>query len=247
MFNGHLIPEEELIRRFFDRKVRQSAFEFILFDLFNDWRYINKIHVAQSISRKEFGLEPDGRPGDLDLLIIPEYKNKLYFNKSAVLEVKVVRPSLRNPGRNPNSRGEHQINGLVRDGFPYIGLLYVTIPEPFPKDRWIKLPIYDNLNDLWDKPSGKYLDVDPHFFGAGDRQEGRLKSLSIPVVIQFNEDADFIQGQSALYARHAKKNPGFKRTIYNKIRRHFAAHRERYVALSWNCDDKDGIPDICSR
>ncbi len=47
---------------------------------------------------------------------------------------------MRKPSKNVNTNGVKQVYGLLRDGFPYVGLLHIVIPEPFPKYFHRKLP-----------------------------------------------------------------------------------------------------------
>lgn len=96
-------------------------------------------YVTKTILRDELKLEKNKKPGDIDVLIIPFTKTKIYFERTSVYEIKIVRSTRKNPSRNANSLGVTQALGLVEDGFPLVGLVHVSITEPLPEEDKVPL------------------------------------------------------------------------------------------------------------
>lgn len=94
--------------------------------------FAQSVYVGINIPRAKLQLSPDQRPGDIDYLIVPFSEHETLFERTIAIEAKVVRPSLGNPGRNTNTMGRTQVDGLLRDGFPFVGLLHISIPERLP-------------------------------------------------------------------------------------------------------------------
>lgn len=68
----------------------------------------DKYYITKEILRTELGFENDKKPGDIDILIIPSYKEKIYFEYSSAFELKVVRPTNKNFRKNSTSLGSTQ-------------------------------------------------------------------------------------------------------------------------------------------
>jgi hypothetical protein len=154
------------------------------------------VYLGINILRQEFNLERKGRPGDFDILCIPFSDNKLFYECSAIFEVKIARPSSDNTTKGTNSVGEKQIQGLIEDGFPLIGLIHLCMPEPLKKEYLQKVkitktpinmdwqpgePPQPNLDDNW-----KYAPIDwlPHI--AIHTQMKRIIRKGFPKYIGIN-------------------------------------------------------------
>ena len=95
---------------------------------------------------KKLGLDADGKPGDIDYLVLPLDNSKPLVDRTIAIEAKIVRPTIENPERNANSFGREQIFGLLKDGFPFVGLLHIVVPEPLSKDLHWQIPLMKNEN-----------------------------------------------------------------------------------------------------
>ncbi|WP_214071850.1 hypothetical protein [Mucilaginibacter sp. dw_454] len=120
-------------------------------------------YIGTNILRKEIGIEREGRPGDYDIIFIPYHKDKLFYERTAVFEVKIARPSFENVNRNANSLGENQVYGLIADGFPLVGLLHIVISRPLSLNQTTQIKMGKvPLNIDWqpgDPPQPKVQDL----------------------------------------------------------------------------------------
>jgi len=94
---------------------------------------IKGAYVGNMILREELGFKNGGKSGDFDIIVIPYSENTIHFERTGVFEVKLVKPTLKNPGRNANSLGLTQTLGLIKDGFPFVGLMHASVTEPLPE------------------------------------------------------------------------------------------------------------------
>lgn len=147
-------------------------------------------YLATNVLREEVGLQRVGKPGDYDILFIPYYGEYLFYDRAAVYEVKIVRPSFKQPGKSANKLGEKQVYGLLEDGFPLVGLLHVVIADPLLPgqtstirmskvpaniDRQPGDPPLPPLEDLFEEEP---LDWLPWY--SVDKQMARLISIGFP-------------------------------------------------------------------
>lgn len=180
------------------------------------------LHVAKEVPRESLGLELDQKPGDVDLLIIPERKGLLHFDRSIAIEVKVVRPTFAKPEKNAGKMGSTQVKGLARDGFPFVGLLHLEVPEETPEESRVEMP------------NGYLMDMFP--FEASLRQEGRLKKLDLPEFVGFSSTGllsgnnDFI-GSSFGLDQKCSKNPESCYILVNSIRDFYKANTGKFTSV----------------
>lgn len=134
------------------------------------WDYL----LFAEVERSWLGLGP-GQPGDIDVLIVPTWKQKPVVEKACAIEVK--RLALRGPNwaKNVDRYGITQAHGLIRCGFPFVGILHVIVTAPGPSENWrtlLKARVIegDRLEML-----GEEL-VDMTGPDAADRQLARLLS-----------------------------------------------------------------------
>lgn len=93
-------------------------------------------YLGFNIKRELLGFDVNDKPGDYDILIIPYGGNgKIYFERTVAIETKVVRPTRRNPKKAPNSYGISQLQGLISDGFPLVGLIHFCMTEPLLEEE----------------------------------------------------------------------------------------------------------------
>lgn len=125
----------------------------------------NGYYVAINVPREEFEFVRQGNrvvPGDFDIIFIPYNSTKLFFDRTAVFEVKVARPDIRRADKkSSNSIGTKQVHGLLEDGFPLVGLLHVCMPEPLKELHAIDMKLYKYpIGDESYQPPGRFEDED---------------------------------------------------------------------------------------
>lgn len=196
--------------------------------------------------REKLGFDKNEKPGDFDILLIPFSEEKIYFERTCALEVKIVRPSRKKPKKAPNSYGIKQIKGLINDGFPLIGLIHICMTEPLKENEKevIKLDLtpFDMDNPLNNE---KFLENTvnvkyDHFSQySAENQMKRLISKDIPKYIGimtlginltekgelltwFNHD--FNNGFSSGYF-----NPNKKNETIEKIKLYFKENRKEFI------------------
>jgi len=145
-------------------------------------------YITKTILRNEFKLESGRKPGDIDVLIIPFSKDKIHFEKTSVYEIKIVRPTRKNPSRNANSLGVSQVLGLIEDGFPLVGLIHVSITEPLPEQEKQDIKFSTlKANSGLGTEEGKSLDdylidvkMDQFAWWSSENQIRRLMTIQLP-------------------------------------------------------------------
>lgn len=145
-------------------------------------------YVTKTILRDELKLEKGKKPGDIDVIIIPFSKTKIYFERTSVYEIKIVRPTRNNPGRNANSLGVTQVLGLAEDGFPLVGLIHVSLTEPLPEEEKVNIKFSTlKANGEVGPEKGKsfensFIDVkiDQFVWWSSENQIKRLITLKLP-------------------------------------------------------------------
>jgi len=125
-----------------------------------EYAKIKGLIISTEVLRKELEFDPNSKPGDFDILVIPYSETGVHIERTAAIEVKVVRPTRAKPERNANSLGVTQLKGMIEDGFPFAGLIHVCIPEALPKEemmdiKFCTLPAGDNTGPI---PEGKTID-----------------------------------------------------------------------------------------
>lgn len=164
-----------------------------------------------------------------------------------MIEVKIVRPSRKKPLRNANSLGVTQVEGLILDGFPFIGLMHVSLSEPLKDEEKIKInycKIAANSNQKIEK--GKTLQdysipikFDTFQWFSADKQMQRLLSTDLPKYVSIlcfglslTADNTFcLESSSTKYNDFQKGyfNPHLKQETIEKVKHHFFKNKERYL------------------
>ncbi|MDY7395600.1 hypothetical protein UMM65_10130 [Aureibaculum sp. 2210JD6-5] len=202
-------------------------------------------HITFETLREHLGFEKNKKPGDFDILLIPFSDEKIYFERCCAIEIKVVRPNRKNPKKAPNSYGIKQINGLIKDGFPLIGLIHICMTEPLKENekQTIKLDLtpFDMDNPANnDKFMESTINVKYDHFSqySAENQMKKLLSKDIPKYIglitvgvnltdkgklltSFNHD--FNNGYSSGYF-----NPYKKLETINKIESFFTENKDKF-------------------
>ena len=168
------------MRHFFN--VVSSPFEYEEF-----FKY-KGVYIAKNIMREEMGFNNQTKPGDFDVILIPYSETHIYFERTAVYEIKVVRPKRSNYRKSPNSMGTTQLKGLINDGFPFVSLMHICMTEPLIEEEKMKtkfctIPVNGEPISGGIKNFDDYLiDVSMDHFSwwSADNQMKRLIAEDIP-------------------------------------------------------------------
>lgn len=197
MAKNWISSETEILERIVeDKQALANTISFMLNTVypFPERPYAQNILIAINVPRIKLGLNPKDKPGDIDYLIIPYSENDIMISKTIAIEAKIVRPTINNPAKNANSMGGKQAKGLIKDGFPYIGLLHISIPEALPDEMKQNIPIYSgdisddgqgwNANTFGETGQYKLIDMFPAIHAS--RHKGRIVSMNLPETIGYN-------------------------------------------------------------
>lgn len=206
-------------------------------------------YVTKTILRDELKLEKNRKPGDIDAIIIPFTKTKIYFERTSVYEIKIVRPTRKNPGRNANSLGVTQALGLAEDGFPLVGLIHVSITEPLPEEEKVDIKFSTlKANSGVGKEEGKSFDdylidvrMDQFAWWSSENQIKRLRTLQLPDFIgissyglEFYDDDRMVICTSDVYHQKLAAccfNPKTSQLTILKIKNHYLKNRDKYKLI----------------
>jgi hypothetical protein len=195
----------------------------------------DRFYIAKEILRTELGFEKDQKPGDIDILIIPAYKEKIYFEYSSAFELKIVRPTNQNYRKNSNSLGTTQTFGLIRDGFPLVGLIQVCMNEPIAPNQLQYLPNLDNLSEIFT--------FDPFPLYSIETQYERVLKTDLPKYVGINIFGLSFNQEGKTVIQNATKFTDFKRGYFNpkaniltieNIKSHFEQNRAKYICKITN-------------
>lgn len=235
MFNyiHKIISEEEIIDILLSSLEKRRSpyinpFSFMFCHSVRTVESYSGVYFSKMVQRNELKLERTGKPGDFDILLIPYEGKDILFERTGVIEVKVVRPTIKNPSRNANSFGITQINGLIEDGFPLIGLIHICVPEPTPKNDCSQIKyLSDKARNSEDYELVKY-DWFPH--SAVKNQKRRLISFNLPTFVNLYSSSLSFRENGSCELGHDLEidigekgdfNPETKAEAIKKIKEHF--------------------------
>ncbi|UDL05990.1 hypothetical protein [Marinobacter sp. CA1] len=240
-----LRSEEEVIKRIVANKTSfANSVSFALNSAFPypEHQFSNDVMVSVNVPRAHLGLDPEQKPGDIDLLLIPLDDYQYHFDLSVAIEVKVVRPTIAKPSRNVNSMGFKQTSGLLRDGFPFVGLLHIAVPEAIPTELFWNVPVIDNAlgpnGELVE--TGERVAMDPFPIITAQRQEGRINALGLPMEAGFNSiglnlspDGEGFSGGTVGFDKIGKPNPQVSKDLLEAIEAYLINNRESFSEVRW--------------
>lgn len=218
---------------------------FILGSIFGTFPYdTDGFEAARELDRQQLNLKTGVKPGDIDILIIPWKGNRYLYTHSCAIEVKVVRPTLENPGRNANSYGVSQAKGLVRDGFPFVGLMHVVVPGPLPQELQWDLPVMETVDGEFKEVGRRYFDY--FSWAASERQAGRMDQFDLPSCVGASAFAAGVDEEyrfditlaSGDFVKVARLNPNVSFELIASIEAHHQENRDQYTRTVW-FEDKD--------
>ncbi|MBB6612166.1 hypothetical protein H7F15_14040 [Pontibacter sp. Tf4] len=245
------IDERELIDSLIveghEDKINYNLFSNLIYQPVGDHEY-NKykgFFIGKHLLRESLGFDKTTKPGDFDIIIIPFSGEKVFFERSCAIEVKVVRPTRRNPKRNANSIGEEQVYGLINDGFPLVGLIHICMPEPLNenekiKQRYITGGVGENASKV---PLDEREAVDVLFDHLAivslDNQMRRLVSRGFPKyvglkTVGLNIEKDYSKMLTFSFYFNTQYeagyfNPRTSAQTISKIRTYWEANKERFI------------------
>ncbi len=240
-----LKSEAEILKRIVsNRQTLANTIHFALDSAFPypEHAFAQDVYVGINIPRVKLQLAPDQRPGDIDYLIIPFSKNEILFERMIAIEAKVVRPSVINPGRNTNTMGRTQAAGLIRDGFPFVGLVHISVPEPLPTQmHWKIQHISNNLGPNGELlETGEYSMVDPFPVLSATRQEGRVVALDLPkevgyrvIAMTLSKDGERFCGNTIGEERRGVRNNIMSDTLIKSVNALLTAEPHLFQTVRW--------------
>ncbi len=208
---------------------------------------IKGLYVGTNILREKYGFNKEEKPGDFDIVIIPYSEDKIHFERTGVCEVKVVRPTRKKPQKNSNSLGTTQLKGLIDDGFPFIGLIHISMTEPLLDKEKLEIDhITLKVGDNTKIPKGKTLEdfkakvkLDHFQWFSADKQIRRLISLDLPkyaAILCFGLTK--LKGEEFMLETVSRKlqpfqsgyfNPNVKEKTIENVRMHFLKNQTEYL------------------
>lgn len=210
---------------------------------FPEHPFSKNIYIATNVLRSKLNLNPDEKPGDIDYMIVPFDDNGIFFERTIAIEAKVLRPSIKNPARNVNTMGGSQARGLLRDGFPFVGLVHMSFPEPLPeKMRWL-IPEISYKSDSSGNPvkTGQYFIYDPFPLSSAIRQEGRLNALSLPpyiahkvIAMTLTADGTKFYGNTIGEEKQGLRNPTPSKQLINSIQNLMQKEPQIFKKIFWH-------------
>jgi hypothetical protein len=236
-----LLCESEVLRKIVsDRRTLSNTIFFALNGAFPypERTFGQDVLVGINVPREMIGLPSGFKPGDIDYLI----GSLLLADKTIAIEVKVLRPTITNQGRNVNKMGVTQAYGLLRDGFPFVGLIHISIPECLPvKYHWpIKQLTGRVLPNGVIEEKEKPIWIDPFPFISARRQLGRIQNLNLPdeigySVIGFNlsRDKQSFFGNTVGNDKCPLQNPYMSETLIKSIRKLAISNQEIFYRVEW--------------
>lgn len=170
--------------------------------------------VYFDVPRGRLGFTVGGRPGDVDLLIVPCWGRQRLWEDAVAVEVKSYRLPRSARDKSPGDSGRAQVWGLADMGFPFVGLLHLVAIEAGGPSEWRDLPVWPT--NTWmprDAPPERYAPTDVSGTTFYFRQRGRMERLDLPEcagakVFSLTLDHEGqIVGTSVGHERTPKRNP----------------------------------------
>lgn len=241
-----LSSEEEILNKIIiNKSILSNTIRFALVSVFpypqSPFEY--EIDIAVNVLRHKLQLKPDQKPGDIDLLIIPSKDGKPHYSKTIALEVKIVRPSVKKPSRDANSSGLKQVNGLFLDGFPFVGLVHISIPEPLPSNLLIDVETISDKMDENNELVETGQSVKTNFFPVthAERHEGRIKSLDLSediaykvISLHLSKDKQNFVGNTFGRSKTGNINPNYSRSLVENIKSYHISESTNFKKINWS-------------
>lgn len=207
-------------------------------------------YCATHVERTELNLPRQGYkiiPGDIDVLFIPFNEEHIFYDRTAVWEVKIARPVVTKT-KNPKSLGTSQIKGLMEDGFPLIGLMHICMTEPLNEKDMTVIPFHTKPIPHNDPPPYETELVKMDWLPGESiaRQMKRMIRSGLPKYIamtsfalNFSFDGSWLTTSSQEFTGYESGyfNPNTRTETINAVKQHFEAYGEtKYRAFRFKDD-----------
>lgn len=174
------------------------------------------------------------QPGDIDLLIVPYERGRLFLSRVMAVEIKVIRASFAKPGKSPNDFGFSQARGLLRLGVPYVAVVHLIVSDQSPITHWRK---YIACRIVGPNDEAEMLDEvvsDPLPMELTSRSFGRMvancNDTSLGLVAQFMPNvADHAEGCYFPESRPARQNPHTDPIALSRVAAFFDRYWRHFV------------------
>ncbi len=209
MFGGTFSPdfsEQEIVSRIVHSRELYSVFEsFIVPFYLHPRESFSEAWIYTEVASEHIGIT-HGRPGEIDLLYIPMQDGRPQAHNTVCAEVKIIRPTKSNPGKDHKDSGREQVLGLVAHRMPVISLNHIILPET---NRYLHGTAYS-----LDVGPGGMDEVAKHLSGVSHhRQEGRLRGMAIPDFVGYGaaqvEQVGAVLISSLNHGRFCKRNQDY--------------------------------------
>lgn len=172
------------------------------------------IECFLNVPRVDLGFSDLQKPGDIDVLLIPSFDDDRFAERTMAVEAKRFVVPRSNRGRGPNEYGTDQVAGLVRDGFPLVGLLHIALVENSHDVDLIEMPVRKMHWKSGESEFDENVLHDPAHYQVLKRHNGRMEKFAVPdcvgtkaQVLQIARDSNEIVGWSVYGWRSPTKNP----------------------------------------
>lgn len=213
-----------------------------------NWAKYTGCYCLTNFLVKDVGLKIGGKPGEIDILLLPFDSDAVYYEKCSVFEVKVAKPHFNNIIKGANSDGYSQVMGLVKAGFPYVGLIHVISSQPLPAESKPEIKFVKRPANIEGRPGRELPNIDDFElikwdwlpFHARDTQMKRLLSYDIPKYVglkvmsmNFYEDQSYALGFSMDWQdfETAYLNPHRKKETIDIIKSHHLSNKAKYKKI----------------
>lgn len=229
-----------------------NVFNNILYgtEYLKNWRQYTGCYCLTNVLTKNIGLNSIEKPGEIDIILIPFDSTNIYYDKTSAFEVKILKPTAEKITKGPNSDGYSQTMGLVKLGFPYIGLIHIVVSKPLPEIEKREIQFFKrpaNLEDVSDDiPKVEEYEMikwDWLPFYSETNQKKRLLSYDFPkyvglktLTMNFYKNGDFVLG----YTNDLKDfetgylNPHKKKNTVDMIKQHHEKYPIDYRRIALN-------------
>jgi hypothetical protein len=244
-----------LIRSFEGREGRHSdlnIFSNLLYGeaYLKNWAKYTGCYCLTNFLVKDVGLHIQGKPGEIDILLLPFDRYKVYYEKCSVFEVKIAKPHSENITKGANSDGYSQAIGLVKAGFPYVRLIHIIASQPLPNEQKPEIKFMKRPANIEEQPGRILPGIDEFelvkwdwlpFYGR-DIQMKRLLSYDIPkyvglkvITMNFYADGSYGLGFSMDWQdfEMGYLNPHRKRGTVDLIKLHHSQFSLRYKKIEF--------------
>ena len=199
------LSEQEIVSKIIASRELYSAFDVFIVPYYLHPRDdISEAWIFTNIPSGALGFS-EGRPGDIDLLYVPLFEGRPQPGNCVCAEIKIIRPTRANPGKDHKDSGREQIVGLLQRRVPVISLNHIILPDT---NR-----VLHQISETEDAMESM-REIGPYLSGINnERQEGRLKSLALPECVGYGaaliEEVGHFLMSTVNHGRFCTHNPEY--------------------------------------